>query len=139
MARTALAILLLSLLSACEDPRVRDTKGRMVGTWIADSVAHGGVSRRVLTLQADGRVKETIRLVAPSGASDSESREGEWFFDGVNFKRKYTHVDGKALTNAHFIYETHELRSVTASEFVAASRVGKGEVRFQREGTGAPR
>ncbi|HVE53809.1 MAG TPA: hypothetical protein VNB23_10560 [Ramlibacter sp.] len=98
---------------------------------------HGGMARRALRLQADGRVHETIRTVAPNGAAATESREGEWFFDGVNLKRKYTAVDGKLFTNADFIYETHELKSVTATEFVAASNVGAGEVRFRREEGGA--
>jgi hypothetical protein len=121
-----------SLLAGCEDPQVRAVKARLVGSWVVESDEHGGTARRVLTLQPDGHVKEIVRLVAPSGASATESREGEWFFDGVNLKRKYTYVDGKPLTNAHFIYETHELKSVTASELVASSSVGRGEVRLKR-------
>lgn len=78
-------------------------------------------------------MKETVHLVAPSGASNTELREGEWFFDGANLKRKYTYVDGKPLTNAHFIYETHELKSVTSSELVASSSVGRGELRLKRD------
>ena len=124
------------MLTACEDPQTRDVKARLVGTWSTESAEHGGVARRVLSLQADGRVRETVRIVAPSGASDLNSRDGEWFFDGVNIKRKYTYVDGKPLTNAHFIYETHELKSLTESELVAASNVGRGELRFRREAPG---
>lgn len=137
MGRTSLLLtLMVGLLAACEDAQVRDVKVRLVGTWHVESQEHGGVARRVLTFEADGRVKETVRVTAPSGASESGSREGEWFFDGVNLKRKYTYVDGKPLTNAHFIYETHELKSVTASDLVAASNVGRGEVRFKRDATG---
>lgn len=124
------------MLAACDDPQTRDVKARLVGTWSTEATEHGGVARRVLTLQADGRVKESVRIVAPSGASDLNSRDGEWFFDGVNIKRKYTHVDGRPLTNAHFIYETHELRSLTESELVAASNVGRGELRFRKEASG---
>ncbi|MBC5768339.1 hypothetical protein [Ramlibacter albus] len=122
-----------AMLAACEDPQTRDVKARLVGTWFAESQEHGGVARRALTLEAGGHLKESVRIIAPNGASDLESREGEWFFDGVNLKRKYTYVDGQPLTNAHFIYDTHELRSVTASELVAVSNVGRGELRLKRE------
>ena len=127
------------MLAACEDSQTRDVKARLVGTWVAESQEHGGVAQRVLTFEAGGRVKESVRTIAPNGASDLKSREGEWFFDGVNLKRRYTYVDGRPLTNAHFVYETHELKSVTASELVAESNVGRGALRFKREGTGERR
>ena len=127
------------LLAACEDRQIRGVKARLVGTWFVESQEHGGIARRTLTLEANGHVKDTVRLVAPSGASDVQSREGEWFFDGVNLKRKYTYVDGKPLTNAHFIYETYELKSVTASELVASSNVGRGEVHLKRDESGGQR
>ena len=68
-----------------------------------------------------------------------EVREGEWFFDGVNFKRKYTSLDENGLTNAFFIDETHELISVSASELAGVSRVGWGEIRFRRAAPEPPR
>ena len=123
-----------ALLMACEDPRTGRVKDQLVGTWFAESADHGDITRRVLTMQADGHVHETVRFRASNGASDDHTREGEWSFDGANFKRKYTYVDGKPLTNAYFIYETYELRSVTDTELVAASKAGRGEVRFQRAG-----
>lgn len=138
--RVALSgVFLGCLLTGCEDRQTRDVKARLVGTWVVESPEHGGVARRVLRLQADGHVTETVRLVAPGGAADLELREGEWFFDGLNLKRKYTYVDGKPLTNAHFIYETYELKSVTASELVASSNVGRGEVRLKRDESGGAR
>lgn len=136
MIRPHLLFWLVLGLAACEDPQQRDVKERLVGTWLAESPAHGGSVRRVLTLEQGGRVTETIRTSAPGGATESQSREGEWFFDGVNLKRKYTYVDGKPLTNAHFIYETHELKSVTESELVAASSVGRGDVRLKKDRSG---
>lgn len=139
MARPLIALLAAGMLAACEDSQTRGVKARLVGTWISESKEHGGVAQRALTLQADGRVKEVVRIIAPNGASDLNSRDGEWFFDGVNLKRKYTYVDGRPLTNAHFIYETHELKSVTASELVAGSNVGRGELRFKREGAAQKR
>jgi hypothetical protein len=134
MRRGTLLLLIPAVLSmaGCEDSGTRATKSRMVGTWIAESQEHGGRVQRVLTLGADGRMTDSVRLVAPSGTSKLEEREGEWFFDGVNFKRKYTYVDGKPLTNAHFIYETYELKAVSDSELVGVSGVGRGEVRYQR-------
>jgi hypothetical protein len=120
------------ILAGCEEPQVREVKGRLVGTWVGESQEHGGIARRTLTLQSNGEVTETVRLVASGGASEGQSRRGEWSYDGVNLKRRYTFVDGKPLTNAHFIYETHELKSVTASELVASSNVGRGHVRLRR-------
>lgn len=135
--RVALLVLpILGLLTACEEPQVSAVKARLVGTWVIESPEHGGIARRVLVLEPNGRARETVQTVAPSGAAQSGSREGEWFYDGVNFKRKYTYVDGKPLTNAHFIYETYELKSVTASQLVATSKVGRGEIRFNRDGAG---
>lgn len=135
VSRTAfLSVLFVaSLVAACEDPQLGAVKKLLVGTWFVESKEQGGITRRVLTLETDGDLRESVQTLTPSGGSSSESREGEWFFDGVNLKRKYTYVDGKPLTNAHFVYETHELKSVTASELVASSRVGRGEMRLKRE------
>lgn len=134
---TVQAALLLAVfcLTACEDGKTLDTRSRLVGTWVLESEEHGRRVQRVLTLGADGRMKDAARTLIPDGSSTSEVREGEWFFDGVNFKRKYTYVDGKPLTNAHFIYETYELKSVTDAELIGSSKVGRGEMRYQRIGS----
>lgn len=130
--RVLVSISAVLLLLACEDSHTRSTKSRMVGTWVAETQEHGGRAQRVLTLNADGRVTDSVQLVATGGTSKVEEREGEWFFDGLNFKRKYTYIDGKPLTNAHFIYETYELKSVSESELIGSSSMGRGEIRFRR-------
>lgn len=135
----AWVILSAFALAGCEDSATRGTKARIVGTWVAEVQEHGGMAQRVLTLDANGHVKDSVRLMAPSGAASLQQREGEWFFDGVNFKRKYTIVDGKPLTNAHFIYETYELKSVTDAELVGRSNVGSGEIRYRRMASGGAR
>lgn len=129
-------VLAAALLAGCQDAGTQQTKARLVGTWTSESSSQAGVTRRTLSLQADGRVKDTVHITAPTGVSATEIREGEWFFDGVNLKRKYTYIDGKPLTNAHFIYETQELKSITDSELVASSNVGRGTLKLERETTG---
>ena len=132
--RAARVLVLASvvLLGACEDDRVRETKARLVGTWFAESEVQGTRVQRELTLAPDGAAKEITRTRTANGASASETREGEWFFDGVNVKRKYTFIDGKPLTNAYFIYETQTLQSVTDTELVGTSTVGAGTIRLVR-------
>lgn len=125
-------VCLLGVLAGCEDAHTTDTKSCLVGTWIAESTREGATTRRTMTIQPDGRVKEAIHVAASSGVLNDQLLEGEWSFDGANFKRKYTYVDGTPLTNVNFIYETYELRSVTNSSLVAVSNVGRGEIRFQR-------
>ena len=120
------------LFAACDDDPTQATKGRLVGTWVAETAEPTGRVRRVLALEAGGRAKDSSFVLTAGNAAPLEVREGEWFFDGVNFKRKYTRVDGMPLTNAFFIYETHELKSVSASELVGFSSVGQGEIRFRK-------
>jgi hypothetical protein len=127
------------LLAACDDGPTKATQGRLAGTWIAETAGPAGRVQRVLTLGSGGQLKDASYTLTAGGALPLEVREGEWFFDGVNFKRKYTLVDGKPLTNAFFIYETHELKSVSASELVGVSNVGHGEIRFRRAPPDAPR
>jgi hypothetical protein len=134
-----LALLLALELAACDSDTTKATKNRLAGTWIAETAGPAGRVQRVLTLGIGGGLKDASYTLAAGGALPLEVREGEWFFDGVNFKRKYTSIDGKRLTNAFFIYETHQLTSVSASELVGVSRVGQGEIRFRRATPDPPR
>ena len=125
-------ILIALFLAACDDGPTRAAKGRLVGTWVSEKAERSGQLRRVLALEADGKVKNSSFVLTGAVGLPVDMREGEWFLAGVNFKRKYTRIDGKPLTNAFFVYETHELISVSATELVGFSSVGQGEIRFRK-------
>lgn len=100
----------------------------LAGVWKRD-VMHGGVAG-VETLELDfaGRFIE----MTTQDRKPVRRRSGTWTYDGTHFKRKVTSIDGKFLDKHDVIYETLELKSLLDGEFVAASHVSLGDVRYSR-------
>lgn len=140
--KCALSILIvaLSLLMGCdnaESMRIEETQTKLVGTWLREDNAQDELTRRVLSLSADGKFVERI-LVAPQGGQP-ERREyaGEWSFDGKNLKRRFLQENGRQYSGGGMRYATFALISAGPSEFVVNDNIVGGEASYRKvaEGT----
>ncbi|MBC7436771.1 MAG: hypothetical protein H7332_11965 [Bdellovibrionales bacterium] len=123
-------------LAACEQSpdAADDTRDQLVGTWLRE-IEEGGVkARRVLVLQTNGKFTETTRITAADGAEKLVTGEGDWLFDGRNFKRRYARVDGGRIQ-----FATFEVKFPSRTEFIGVDNVRKVQVTYRRvvDGTGA--
>ena len=137
MHRHGLLFVILGAISAtsCDvsTPKpTTDIRERLVGTWLSELDEDGGRIRSVVTLNQEGKFREVEKIFEPNGQTKLATHTGEWFFDGTNFKRKYTSSNGQSLSNSQFAYVTYAVKSSTNSEFVGADNVRQKEVRFVR-------
>ena len=132
MTRRRLALVLITVsavLAACEQPPDADTdlREQFVGTWLRE-VGEGGITaRRVLVLESSGKFHETTRITDAGGAEKIVKGEGDWLFDGRNFKRRYAHVEGGRIQ-----FATFEVKFSSRNEFVGVDNVRKVEVKYRR-------
>ena len=136
--------LLLSLpaiagLAACDEPpdAQADARDRLVGTWLREFEEGGFKVRRVLVLQPQGKFHETTKVTDAQGTQKQATSEGDWFFDGTNFKRKYTFVDSRQMSGGRITFATFEVKFPSRGEFVGVDNVHKLTVAYHRvdEGT----
>ena len=129
-----LAVFVLSaLVVACSDA---DAQRRLAGTWLEESELDGLKIRRVLALKEGGIFQQAIKVVEPGGTTRTETTDGEWFFDGETFKRRYRTVNGKRVSGIQFA--TYQVISLTDSEIACVDHLteGKRNIRFRRVADG---
>jgi hypothetical protein len=138
MLRRHLAFTLLAALglAGCDNPpdAEADTREQLVGTWLRE-IDEGGIkARRVLVLEASGKFRETTRITGADGAEKLVTGEGDWLFDGRNFKRRYARVEGGRIQ-----FATFEVKFPSRTEFTGVDNVHKVQVTYRRvsEGTQA--
>ena len=109
-------------------------RDQLVGTWLREFEEGGVKVRRVLVLEQSGRFRETARMTDSAGAEKRVMGEGDWLFDGRNFKRRYARVEGGRIQ-----FATFELSFPSRYEFVGVDNVHKLKVTYRRvyEGTQA--
>lgn len=135
--QVVLAILALTfglLLGGCEDAqslKAEETRGKLVGTWLREMEHGGDKARRVLVLSDGGKFSETLAVQYADGRTGREQRSGEWSFDGVNLKRRYTHEDGRQLSG-NFRFVTFALTVFTDSEFEGRNHAHGEEIHYRR-------
>ncbi len=130
-------LLVAALLAACDsapddspDDAVRQ---RLVGTWLREYEEGGTRVRRVLVLGQDGSFREASRVVAAGpDTARSHTGAGAWLYDGTNLKRKYSRIDGKALSAPTLPYATFAVSFTSRNEFVGIDHVRGIEVRYER-------
>ena len=128
---------LLACDSAPYDASADEVQRRLVGSWLRDYQQDGARVRRMLVLDADGHFTETARVVDAAGAVSEHLHAGQWLFDGVNLKRKYTSVDGRPPSRLTLPYATFALRFESNREFTGRDNLRKREVRYQRVDDGS--
>ncbi len=124
-----------ALLASCDDSSLKpadDIRQRLVGRWLEEVSADGNQVRSIVTLDQNGQFLELEKVLDASGLIKQETHAGEWSFDGVNFKRKYTSLNGQSLTNAQFGYATYAVKPFEKDVFVGLDNVRKRETRFSR-------
>ena len=130
-----------TLLVACDsspsDSATEAVEQQLAGSWLREYDQDGAHVRRLLVLEPDGRFIETARIVDAAGAVTEHIHAGEWIFDGINLKRKYTSADGKPPSRLRLPYATFALRFESNREFVGTDNLRKREVRYLRVAHGA--
>lgn len=111
---------------------------QLIGKWLEELSVDGLQTRSIVTLDRDGTFIEIEKSSDASGLISQQTHGGEWSFDGTNFKRKYTSMNGQPLSNARFGYATYAVKHIAKNEFVGIDNVRKREVRFSQTNASAP-
>jgi hypothetical protein len=130
----------LVFLSSCDKSshsREDDIRQKLVGTWISEYSDEGGKSRTVTELSQDGGFREVEKTVNSSGEVKEATHAGDWSFDGMNFKRKYTSLEGRPLPNSQFGFATYAVTMSGSDKFVGVDNIRKLTIRFVRATSGA--
>ena len=143
MYRRKLLLVALSavLTVSCDNTSLKpsnDVRQRLVGRWAEEFSTDGNQIRSIVILSQDGKFLELEKVLGANGSTKQETHAGEWSFDGTNFKRKYTSLNGQPLLNAQFGYTTYEVKLVEKNEFVGVDNVRTREVRFRRTDANMP-
>ena len=134
------ALLALMLMGGCDNAesiRTDETRVKLVGTWLMEAESGGVKSRRVLSLDQEGKFAERIHAPASDGQSERLDYAGEWSYDGINLKRRYLKENGRQFSGGKIRYATQPLVSVSSSELVTRDAAGGIELVYRRvaEGT----
>jgi hypothetical protein len=133
-----------ALLAACDNSATSSATGaptdsaaeavqqELVGSWLREYEEKGVRARRLLVLEPDGSFQEMVRITDSKGAVTEHSHEGTWLYDGTNFKRKYTRMDGKPPSRLNLPFAAFQLRFESRNEFIGIDNVHKNEVRYRR-------
>lgn len=108
------------------------TRAKLVGTWLRESDDGGRKLRRIVALAGDKSFQEFAKIASADGSVETEEHKGEWFFDGTNFKRKYTHLNGVPLSSSRMTYATFRLESSAADEIIGVDDVRQVRVVYRR-------
>jgi hypothetical protein len=118
-------------------PGKDEVADRLPGTWLREHSEQGVQSRRLLRLQPGGEFQEQVRIVNQSGEVSQHEHAGTWLYDGVNLKRKYTLMNGRAPSRLNLPFATFEIRFDSRNEFVGTDHIHRNTVRYRRVATDA--
>lgn len=128
-------IFILILSAACnestKDP-ANDNHRKFIGKWTSKSISKNPQSISITSINQDGAFIEMEKFNKDNATQEPAMHEGEWFFDGINFKRKYTKLNNKPLSNSQFGYVTCTVKSLTKSEFLCIDNSQKDTIRFTK-------
>jgi hypothetical protein len=139
--RKLLLFVVVVFTSACDDSSLKANdavRQRLVGKWLEELSADGNQIRSIITLGQDGNFTELEKIGNTTSSTTQLTHAGEWSFDGINFKRKYTSLNGQPLSNAQFGYATYAVKSFVKNEFIGVDNVRTREARFSRTEASAP-
>jgi len=105
---------------------------KLIGTWVSEFDDRSNKSRVVTELVKDGSFRETETIFKSSGEVDISLHAGDWSFDGANFKRKYTSLEGRPLSNSQFGYVTYAVQEFGGDNFIGIDNIRTLTVRFSR-------
>jgi hypothetical protein len=129
--RKLLSLLIASLLLAgCEDLAAESdkaTKKLVVGHWLveADDSHDGSMVREHVVHTEDGKFALERMIIAKDGLISRETEGGSWFITAGLYKMRTETVAGKPLGNAHFLYSTCRIETLSESEIVCKNDVNQ--------------
>jgi hypothetical protein len=130
------AVLLTLLLGACDSSPVdspADSINQLLqGRWLREYKQDDARVQRVLTLQPGGGFVEAATVFHADGTVTEHAHAGQWRYDGMNLKRKYSSFDGEKPSAPTLPYITHQIRFESRHEFVGTDNVRQREVRYHR-------
>ena len=133
--RHVLALAGASLPFACDygaSARKEAARQRLIGTWLRELNDGSTQLRRVVVLSADNSFREVAKVARPDGTVEMESHKGEWFFDGTNIKRKYTHLNDIPLSSSRMTFATFRLEPSSDDEIVGVDDIRQVKVTDRR-------
>jgi len=86
-----------------------------------------------LVLSRAGEFSETTLLSLSNGETQSLRHSGTWLFDGVNLKRKYNFVDGRAPSRMNLPFVTFEIHFISRNEFQGIDHIHNNQIHYVRE------
>lgn len=132
-----------ALLSTCQPPGtgvevmsatgiVVDPEALLPGTWLREAQVGGVTTRRILTLDADHRFREEVRVTDAAGRSTDYAHEGTWLFDGTNLKRKYTLMNGRPPSRLNLPFATFEITFDSSREFRGVDHIRGNRIAYRK-------
>ena len=111
---------------------VGDPEAMLPGTWLRETQAEGVTTRRLLTLEADHRFRESVRVIDATGRATDFVHEGTWLYDGTNLKRKYTLMNGKAPSRLNLPFATFQITFDSPREFRGVDHIRGNRIEYRR-------
>lgn len=131
------ALLVIAGCGESTEIALEESRQQLVGTWLSDSEDRGIRTRTVLALDRNGTFREDEKLTDAKGLAREASYLGEWLFDGVSLKRKYTQIDGRPLPALQAASTSYAINLQGGGAFFGVDAIKKRAIRFVRTDTGA--
>jgi len=139
------AVAVGALLSTCQAPGtgtevmsasgfVGDPETLLPGTWLREARIGGLSTRHILTLDADHRFREQVRVTEATGRSVDYVHEGTWLYDGTNLKRKYTRMNGQPPSRLNLPFATFQITFESPREFRGVDHIRGNTIEYRKVG-----
>jgi len=103
------------------------------GHWVRVDEQEPSVIQKSLVFSQAGEFSETTLLSLSNGETQSHRHSGTWLFDGVNLKRKYNFVDGRAPSRMNLPFVTFEIHFISRNEFQGIDHIHNNQIHYVRE------
>ncbi len=136
MRHTWLATFLTAIVVVgCNDAdttRVNETQEKLAGTWLLESETGNVKSRRILTLDRDGKFSDRFTVTTSQGNLEKSEYGGDWSYDGGNLKRRFLQEGGRKYSGGKIRFATFPLISISAKELVVDDNIQRRKLSFSR-------
>ena len=103
------------------------------GTWVRVDERETSVVKKYLVLDTNGDFSETTLISLDSGQTQTHRHKGTWLFDGVNLKRKYDWIDGRAPSRMNLPFVTFEIHFQSKNDFEGIDHIHHNQIHYVRE------
>lgn len=102
------------------------------GSWSREYVEENLSIHKTLQLKTNGEFLENVSIAAPNAEPELYQHSGTWLYDGINIKRTYVLMDGRAPPKLNLPYVTFEVKIESKNEFLGVDHIHHHEVRYVR-------